>query len=142
MTMPVTRKDIIKSRYLTLILSVIAITLVTIIANIIVESLNGEVLLSSLIKEVSFCISVGIIIVSVMIPIVCKFGLEKMRIIYITCMFIATFFITELAPNEFLMSKDLVWLNSYIEVILPALAICICFISYIISVEIYKKKEF
>ena len=70
MTMPITRKDIIKSRYLTLVIIVTLTTTVIIGINIFIQDLNGEIFLYKILENISFELSIGIILSAVIILII------------------------------------------------------------------------
>lgn len=144
MTMPITRKDIIKGRYITLIISVIIITIFIAIVNIFIQILGGTMNFSEIIETVLLCLSVGIVFSAIMLAIVCKFGLEKMRIVLMFFIVIPALIGTYI--QEFIGKANTLFnfgiLLNYAIYILPIIAIFICFISYIISVKIYEKKEF
>lgn len=82
--------------------------------------------------------------ISIILPIVYKLGLEKMRILYIAFMFVGTFFISQITENSYFIDvvSQLKWLNDYIGIIVIILSALAYFISYIISIKIYKKKNF
>lgn len=143
-TMPITRKDIIKSKYITLIISVIAATAFITIVNIFIQVLSSRIIFSGIVETISFGFSVGIIFSAIIIPIVCKFGLEKMRILLMLIVVIPCLIIAYLQDNVNQI-KTLFNLNvliNYGVYIIPVIAILLCFISYLISVKIYEKKEF
>ncbi|MDO4535441.1 MAG: ABC-2 transporter permease [Clostridium perfringens] len=141
MTMPITRKDIIKSRYLTLITIVTLTTIIIIGINIFIQSLSGEIVLYKILENVSFELSIGIILSAIIIPIICKFGLEKARIALMGFILIPLLVGSYLEDN-LIGYSNIEILISHMVYILPIIAILMCFISYIISVNIYKKKEF
>lgn len=144
MTMPITRKDIIRSRYITLIISVIVATILITIINAFVEMLSGGIIFSRIVETISFGLSVGFIFSSIIIPIICKFGLEKMRILLMLIVIIPCLIMAYLQDNmeQMKILFDSNFLIHYGVYIIPIIAIFIWFISYIISVKIYRKKEF
>ena len=144
MTMPLTKKDIIRSRYLIIVISTIGIAIITGIFNMVIGVLNNQAKINGLVQQICLCMSMGIIICSIMLPIVYKWGLEKMRILYIAFMFVGTFFISQITENSYFIDviSQLKWLNDYIGIIFITLSALAYFISYIISIKIYEKKNF
>lgn len=144
MTMPISRKDVVKSKYVTLI-TIVGLTTVVIVAiNIFLQGLKGEILLSNILENISLNLSIGMILSAIIIPIVCKFGLEKARIALMTFIIIPIFIGSYLEGNlaQFIGYSNIEVLVSYIAYILLAIAFLACLISYLISVKIYEKKEF
>lgn len=144
LTMPITRKDIVKSKYITVIVITAVATIVIIGINIFIGSLSGEIVFSVIFSNILFNISVGIIFSSIMIPMVCKVGIEKARIALMAFILIPTLAGSYIENNlgEFPKSLGVEVLMSNIGYISFGIAILMCFISYIISVKIYEKKEF
>ncbi len=144
MTMPITRKDIIKSRYLTLVIIVTLTTTVIIGINIFIQDLNGEIFLYKILENISFELSIGIILSAVIILIICKLGLEKARIALMGFILIPLFVGSYLEDNlgQLIGYSNIEILMRYVAYMLPIIAILVFFISYIISVNIYKEKEF
>ena len=134
MTMPLTKKDIIRSRYLIIVISTMGIAIITGIFNMVIGVLNNQAKINGLVQ----------LICSIMLPIVYKWGLEKMRILYIAFMFVGTFFISQITENSYFIDviSQLKWLNDYIGIIFITLSALAYFISYIISIKIYEKKNF
>lgn len=144
LTMPIMRKDIVKSKYVTLITIITVTTAIIMAINIFIQSLNGEIVFSEIFSNILFNISVGIIFASIMIPMICKVGIEKARIALMVFVLIPTF-VCSYIENNLDKLPDLSIINglmSSIGYILFAVAILVCFVSYIISVNIYEKKEF
>ena len=59
-------------------------------------------------------------------------------------MFVGTFFISQITENSYFIDviSQLKWLNDYIGIIFITLSALAYFISYIISIKIYEKKNF
>ena len=149
LTMNINRKDIVLSKYVFFIMSIIIGIVVGIISssfiNIISDSNVGidEILVTSIMVPCIFAILFCIII-----PIVFKIGVEKARVVMMAIFFTPTilgfifFKMAEKAnipmPDE--ATLDMIFKFGLIGLII--LTVVFIFISYKISLSIYKKKEF
>lgn len=142
-TLPNGRKNVVKAKYIaTLLLGIITIVLSALLEVIIGNMKNGvdyEVVLTLVVGSI-MAISV---LISIIYPLVFKFGVEKGRII----LFIATFAI--IAICGILFKQDITtqmettqFLDAYGTVILPVIIFLMLGISYKISQRIYSKKDF
>ena len=143
LSFPTNRKDIVKARY-------IYILLLTIIGCILGVScaMILQIIKSGSFEEVGNILStvVGAFLGTIIIPIMYKFGAEKGRIIQmISVILIFSFisaiaiFLTKILPYEF---EDLLnILISYGYIIISIVMLIIYIISYKISCKIYSKKE-
>lgn len=145
LTMNITRKDIVASKYVFFILSIIIGFIIGIISSlginvILKETLNiEELLISSMVST-----SVFIIVYSIIIPIIFKIGTEKARIIMIAIFFIPSIIVylgIEFFKDKNIPIPDENTLMSIIYII-PVITIVVLFISYKISINIFSKKEF
>ena len=149
LTMNINRKDIVLSKYVFFIMSIIIGIVVGIISssfiNIISDSNVGidEILVTSIMVPCIFAILFCIII-----PIVFKIGVEKARVVMMAIFFTPTilgfifFKMAEKAnipmPDE--ATLDMIFKFGLIGLII--LTVVFIFISYKISLSIYNKKEF
>lgn len=140
LTMPVTRKEIVTSKYLIMIilntLGALLALVVGILGNIIMgQSFDLEILA---ITGVIFLIA--FIFGSVIIPLIYKFGTEKARLMLILCALIPTALILLLEQtNVPLPTIGNPWI--YL-ILLVGLTIAGLIVSFTISLRIYEKKEF
>lgn len=144
LTFPISRKDIVKSKYLLVIISIIIGTIAGVIiggalflANV-VDSFNILDFFSSLLG----LLYVMSLIIGIQIPCIYKFGAEKGRMqIYIIIMIMSILFgLIYMA----LPSINLIFLNSIdrlIPFILVVLVLLNFYISYLVSKKIFSKKE-
>lgn len=136
LTMPVTRKQLVYSKYLLSILA-IAITGVLCLALSLLldKSINTESLVT-----IASSLSIGIIFTSINLPFNLRFGVEKSRFIIIGLFGIPTVLIVILSkanislPSEEFILKLLRFL--------PLLAVALLIISILVSVSIVEKKEY
>lgn len=149
LTMPLTKKEVVLSKYILVICSTIIGAIIgTIISLVINIGMNKEI------PEVmeSIAISLGAIfglglVQSIQIPCIYKWGAEKGRIqLFIVGMMMllvgfGIIFIGEKVNIEFTINDFFNKIIYFIPVILLILTIIIYFISYKVSYKIYSKKE-
>ena len=138
LTMPISRVNIVASKYL---LSIIFL-LIAFISTMLFSLLFSSLPLSEGVLVNLATLSSGVLIVSVVFPILFKFGVEKGRILMMVVLFSPTALIVLLSKLDFKMpivDEELIKLLLYIS---PAISLAIFAISIIISVSIYNKKEF
>jgi len=136
LTMPVSRAEMVLSKYiLGLILSLFALIL-----NFIVQILMGTEMNTENITINFVIFGASIIFISLLLPIMFKFGVEKGRILMILILMLPTITITLLPqivktpPSEEMITKALY--------ALPFIIVIIYVLSILISRNIYSKKEF
>lgn len=136
LTMPLSRESMVASKY---ILGLIFLT-ASFILSMLFNSFFSNI---SLVENVMTCLatlSVGIVIMSVIFPLIFKFGVEKGRIFMMIVLFTPTALILLLSKLGISMPDDetiqsLLYLS-------PIVAAVIFIASIYISMSIYKKKEF
>ena len=144
-TLPKGRKNIVRAKYissiiLTIILSILSLTLAVAISYTKTNSINIEEILSSLMGTLLS----SVIIISLLYPIIFKFGATNGRII----LFIVVFsiagigaIITQFVDFTFILNM-INKLDNYVLIAIPIISIIMLSISYLISNKIYKNKEF
>lgn len=140
-TFPSGRKNIVKSKYIASLLLVLVSAIIGLIISFAVKgTIDVESIVPSLIGSL-FSISV---IMSVMYPLIFKYGSEKGRIILFTSIIIFSLVATSI--YHFVNLDNLQGVFNFIEnvgiVIIPILSAVFLVISYYISKAIYLKKEF
>lgn len=141
LTMPITRKEMVLSKYIcSIIFNLIGLVLgivIVFVMGIVRNNLNiTEIFISAISSAI-----VMIIFISLMFPLVYKFGVEKFRIFLILIFMIPVFFI--LALRNMTNVGELIdkWLI-YIIISVPIIAVIGFVLSYFISIKIYENKEF
>lgn len=144
LTMPISREEIVRSKYFIMLIldfsSAVLATCLGIIGFIITGSgFKSETFLSI------FCILlIAVIFGSILLPLIYKFGTEKARIIIVLCAAIPTAVFLVLAqlniPYPIVDNERTAFLISVIALVFISVVGLIA--SYMISVKIYKKKEF
>lgn len=143
-SLPVSRRALVLSKYMLGFLTALGGLLVSAIGNLVILSLtNWENALESWIT-IGACLEVGVIFLSVLIPLLFKFGVEKGRFLVIAIAVVPSMLIGLLAgalkdsgipmPSEELLQAVLC--------ASPLFTLAIFLISFRISVGICKKKEY
>lgn len=141
LSMPVSRKTAIREKYMLALLLSLAGVVLSLAAGLASGALRGNVDLKEVLATVGGCMVMACLYVSLMIPLTCRFGAEKMRFLLIA-VFFALFF---LLIGGYMLLKQSV--PNAMEVItkawpvLPILLIAAPAVSYSISVRIFMKKE-
>ena len=144
-TLPNGRKNVVRAKYiasiiLTIILAIVSLTIGIGISYTKTNSINLDEIISSLMGTMLS----SIIIISLLYPIVFKFGATNGRIILFAVVFgIAG--IGALISNFIDMTPVINMINeldNYALIAIPIISIILLGISYLISNKIYKNKEF
>lgn len=144
-TLPDGRKNVVRAKYVASIILIIILAIVSLVISIVVNyikinSINLEQTISSLMGTVLS----SVIIISLLYPIVFKFGATNGRII----LFVVVFGIAGIGA---LMTRfvDMTYIINMINgldncslVIIPIISAIVLGISYIVSNKIYQHKEF
>lgn len=147
LTMPLTREKIIAGKYLSMLLNTFLIFLISNILTIAINvSAKNENIFDG-IKNNAIAFAAIIIFYSIIIPVIYKVGIVKARIyIFIICLIPVTFgtlIFKKMYPasHEKLVHFIELFMNN-LYIALPLLLLVILGISYMISIQIYRKKEF
>lgn len=143
--LPIGRKNIVKSKYI----SAVILIIISILLGITI-SLSTHVILKNafdfqtVLSDIAGTILGLVIVLSIWLPSIYKFGVEKGRIMLFVGVFLIAFLVT-IASKIFDFSEFINFLNSLENIwfiIVPILTISFLTISYLISKKIYLKKEF
>ncbi len=135
LAMPVSRAEIVISKYvLGILLSLFAALL-----NFIAQFLLGTEINVDNIIAVFVIFSVSIIFFSLLLPVIFKFGVEKGRLLMFIVLMLPTLIILIFKDTFSSITQDMIIKAIYG---LPLLAIAILILSMLLSISIYKKKEF
>lgn len=138
LTLPISRKAIVVSKYiLALILIIIGIVLSTILSLLTVLA-GQEMVLGELFATIGAISMVAMIIVSIMFPLLYRFGVEKSRLMLLGVVAVPTIIVIVLQKLGVTFSDE-----QFILLFKSApLFVLICFVlSIVISCKIYQKKE-
>ena len=140
-TLPVTRKQIVQEKYILGLLFVSFATVLAIILNSIVMSIKSLPIEWNVLIESSLMIGiVALVFLSILLPLIYKFGVEKSRMLIIVVVAIPSVIFIYFSSNHLHL------LNNVTPQILLAggivVVIIVMVISYIISLKIYTAKDF
>lgn len=150
LTMPVSKANMVQEKYLMMLLLTLIGTIINLLFTI---AINTELKSESLFNGVQVSLigaAIVILFYCIIIPFITKLGVEKARYIFIAVYLIPFFFcvfvMKELkkmsiqVPQSFIQLLD--FIVQHINIILPVVSILGLYISYIISMRSYEKKEF
>ena len=142
-TLPVSRKRLVMSKYVLGIISIIAGAILAILLNVVVLLVKSlEVDVWYLFLANSLIALVALLYLSILIPLVYKFGVEKSRLLMIVVLAIPSVLAIGLSKA----GVSIPVLDEITPAILVAIGlvfvVCVMLISYVISVRIYMKKDF
>ena len=145
LSLPNGRKNSVKSKYITTILLILIVSIITLILSFIISYVNtktinfGQILVTMLGN-----IFGTLLVLTFMYPIIYKYGVEKARIAIFLIIFIIVILGGFLLKYIDLSSvgNALSFLEDYLILILIAITTGMVYISYKISNKIFGKKEF
>ena len=145
-TLPGGRKSIVQSKYIATILLVVLSSIVSILVSIIIGNINGNINYEETFSTLFGGLFGISLVMSIMYPLIYKYGNEKGRLF----LFIGIFLITAVGGLIF-NTIDISGINKPAIIdffdkfglyLLPIVTLVILYISYSVSVRIYKNKEF
>lgn len=139
LSMPVTRTEIVLSKYLLTGIMILSGTIISVALGIGASLFVDSIIVTELLLGIGGSVIAAIIIISILIPSIYKFGVEKSRLIMLTIAFIPTMIVIILG-NMGVNPPS----TSTIETILrfsPFVAAAAIVISYLVSCKIYTNKE-
>ena len=144
-TLPILRKNIIKSKYIATLIIILASSLLGLLISLLISVLPNQIFsLDIFIEEFVSAILGAIIFISIMFPLIYKIGIEKARISVFVVVF-GLLIVFNFLGGFIDFSRVLEKLNSLSDVwfiVIPIITISIIMVSYIITSRIYLKKEF
>ena len=151
LTLPVNKKDVVKARYIyillaTLIGALLGFVFVLIAQGIMTSKLFDKEFLSSTSATIAGSLFAMIFLQAIQIPIMYKFGAEKgriMQMVIIVTLMIGVPLIVTTLMNIFEISIDnlVLMLNEYLIAIIGIVLVLLYIFSFWISCKIYEKKE-
>ena len=141
LTLPLSRKDIVKSKYeLLLLLSITGAVIglvVSTIYNVIVNEASAEDMLMMGIMMVA----ISIALLSIVMPVIYKYGVEKARILMMVCIFLPILIlgVVYAADNIGISLPEVS--NLLIIAITLVVSAAVLLLSYFVSLKIYSKTD-
>ncbi len=138
------RKNSVKAKYISTILLILIASIITIILSFIISYINlNTINYKQILVTMLGSIFGTLLVLTVMYPIIYKFGIEKARIIILVItfglIFIGGFILSFL---DFNLANILSFLEKYLIIILVIGMIIMVYVSYKISENIFLKKDF
>ena len=145
MTMPVSRKDVVRSKYISCVTYAVGAVVLGTLFSIVIGGIHpmgdSNPILTVIMAATLLCLT--FVIYSILIPLIYKLGVEKARILMVAVIMIPIFAI--LGGSEYLPETALDFIEQHTNLI-AAVGVVLCIlmyiISYYISVGIFSKKEF
>ena len=140
LSMPVLRNDMVFSKYAATLIFSFAGTLLSVIFTTIIYLIKGEVLSQELIFGALGALGAALLLISILLPLIYKFGVEKARLMMIAVFVVPTILGMVIAQTGFKPDIDD---NTVKIMIILSLFVVIALlgISYLASCRIFAKKE-
>ncbi|OAA84861.1 ABC-2 transporter permease [Clostridium ljungdahlii] len=148
LTMPVTRRDVVLSKYLvSTILSLIGAGIA--VALCFAQGIYKHNLdMVEIFEATGLVLAVGFLFISIVLPVIYKFGVEKSRIVIFLVFFLAFAGITGISRSKLAKLSFSPLVKQYMDIVLQYLpfimlimTILIMIASYCISVKVYGNKD-
>lgn len=144
MTLPNGRKGIIQGKYVGTLILLFISSVIAFLVSFIFLMIEDTLVLEDVIASLMMTIFAMSFLVAVTYPLVFKFGIEKGRLAMIIFIFGIAGLITILGEIVGLdnVEKFFYFLTDWYYIICPIFTVVSLFISYLISMKVYLKKEF
>ena len=139
LSLPITRAEIVRSKYLLAVIFLAIGSVASFLIDIVFRYFDGTLDILESLATVYSLVAVACIFISLLIPLIYKFGVERSRIIILGCAsipFILVYIFKKLEiglPSENMLKILLI--------ISPLVVILIMYLSYLISLKIYENKD-
>ena len=136
--LPFSRKNIISSKYIMILIIVAVIIMASIVTNFISMIINNVFSMETLKTTIITIAVIGIMAPSFMFPLIFKLGVEKARMIYLIIVGALTAIMLNFESKG---GTGLSFLNNIPELYLLIGMVIVFIISWLLSIKIYEKKE-
>lgn len=140
LTMPVTRKEMVLSKYLVMAILNTLGAVVSLIVGIVGSIIMGQSFDVEILAIVGLIYLIAFIFGSVIIPLIYKFGTEKARLMLFLCALLPTALI--LLVEQFNVPLPTIGNPWIYLILLIGFSVAGVILSYLISLKIYSQKEF
>lgn len=144
LTMPITKKDLVKSKYVLLVIFALSGGIISLIIGFIISKLTGVGNYEEMMLTSGGVALASLVLFSILLPVIFKMGIEKARIIMMIIFALPTILITGL--TSFLKDLSIPLPTEeqmrYLGYASPFIVLLILVISYRLSVGILNKKDF
>lgn len=142
LTLPLSRQDIVKSKYVLLLLLSVIGAVIGLVACAIYEIVVNENLPAEMLQMGLLMATMAVAIFSIVLPIIYKYGVEKARVLMMLCIFLPVVVVLSLVYLAENSGVDLAFLDGPLLTVLTMLIAAAAFIvSYFISVRIYTRQD-
>lgn len=150
LTLPITKKDMVLSKYILAIILIILGSLIGLIVPILISLITSSAIDIETLLSTIMGVAAGMsLVIIINFPLIFKFGPEKGRIYLFIGMFLISviiagiaFLFKEFLNGSYIINKSLPFITNYGWILLILIIFLLMFISYRISYNIYNKKEF
>jgi hypothetical protein len=150
LTMPVSREDIVRGKYIIMLLLTALGAVIGSLSMIIIRLIQGDGQLMSGIQSPWLGAAIVLLFYSIALPVITKLGVEKARFIFFAIYaipFAIIYFVgNAIEKGDVVIPKEVISLfMRFVDngaILIPLLLIFALFVSYTIAVGIYRKKEF
>lgn len=139
LSLPISRKDMVISKYLLSIIFIVLGAVLSFVIVFVISNIKNSVNLWELLLGTYSSSAVAIIFISVLMPLLYKFGVEKSRVMIIAVFAIPTLLVVLLSKLEIAKpSEEQLMLLLKMS---PIIVIAVMMVSLFISYNIYRKKD-
>lgn len=144
-TLPNGRKNSVRAKYLATIIILLSLTIFTTLFSLVITLLKSEsIIFETILTSLASNLLGTIIFITLMYPIIYKFGTEKAAIVFFAIFFgiiiLGGLIVSNIDFASILKSLD--FLKDYFVAILIAVVALFLFLSYKLSIRFEMKKEF
>lgn len=143
--LPNGRKNMVRGKYASSIILLLGLIILSLLISILKSVFNSEeIVINNLLLQVMGSIFSIVIIISLMYPLIWKFGSTNGRVWLFALVFLMIlgfgFISNYISSSAFLKIGNVI--DRYFYIVVPVLSVIMLLVSYVLSVKIYNKKEF
>lgn len=139
LTMPISRKDLVTSKYVFGLLCMLLGIVIVILFRAVIAAVKAEPFEYDLLSLLLVLFSSGVLFLSLSMPLVYRFGTEKGRFLLIAIAIVILLPMTSGSVQKY--QSTLISIIDYLY-LLPIIALIIGYLSMLISIKIVEKKSF
>lgn len=139
LTMPVTRGDLVFSKYVVSALYALSGCVLALVVSVVINLILGQPLTGELGLVVLGALGASLLIISIVLPLIFKFGVEKARLVMFA-VFVIPSILGVLLPKSGLPMPSEEFLKT-LAILSPFLVVAVFVGSYLISNRVFAKKD-
>ena len=143
--LPNGRKNQIKSKYLTSVIIIITLTILSVLFSLLITKINQKPInIDQIITQTLVILLTSTITISLLFPVMIKYGAQNGRlIVFIIVILLALLSTLTTKIKEINILNDIEKIiENHTHIIIPLISLIALIISYLISKKIYQNKEF